>query len=189
MQIITKEEIRLRKEEIKDKILDGEVFIHPTDTIYGLGCDATNTKAVKKIREIKQRPDTPFSVMAPSVEWIRENCVITKEAEKWLEKLPGPYTFILKTKKKAVSDLVAPGMSSLGVRLPAHWIADFINWVGVPIITTSANLVDKPYMTSTDDLSEEVSSHVSFVLYEGEKQGRPSKLVHLDGAEVKIRER
>ena len=183
MQIITKDEIRLRKEELKEKILDGEIFIHPTDTIYGIGCDATNSKAVKKIREIKQRPDTPFSIMAPSKEWIRENCIITKEAEKWLDKLPGPYTLILKTKDKPVASEVAPGLESLGVRIPNHWITKLINWIGVPIITTSVNITDEPYMTSTEDLEDSIQTQMDFCLYEGEKQGNPSKIIHLDDGE------
>ncbi len=100
MQVITPAETKIRKSEIKNMVLKGDVFIHPTDTIYGLGCDATNEQSVKKIREVKQRPTTPFSVIAPSKEWIEANCVITKEAKSWLKKLPGPFTFILKKKNR-----------------------------------------------------------------------------------------
>ena len=193
MQIITPEETKLRKEEIKEKILNGDMFIHPTDTIYGLGCDATNPKAVNKIRDVKQRPDTPFSVIAPSKEWIEENCIITKEAEEWLKKLPGPYTLILKTKDSPVSKEVAPNKASLGVRIPDHWISKFVEWLGIPIITTSVNITDEPFMTKIEDLdldiNEGIRHKISFVLYEKEKKGRPSKIIHLEGEEIKIRER
>lgn len=189
MQVITKAEVKLRKEEIKERILKGEIFIHPTDTIYGLGCNALSSTAVKKIREIKQRPDTPFSIMAPSEEWIKENCIISKEAETWLKKLPGQLTLILKTKDKPVAPEVAPGTDTVGVRIPNHWIAGFINWIGIPIITTSANITDKAYMTSIDDLDSAIKRKVSFALYEGEKLGRPSKIIHLEAAKVKIKKR
>ena len=84
MQVITRAEARLRRGEIRERILKGDVFVHPTDTIYGLGCNALDSKAVKKLRDMKKRPDTPFSVIAPSRAWIEENCIITKEAKEWL---------------------------------------------------------------------------------------------------------
>jgi L-threonylcarbamoyladenylate synthase len=191
MQIITKQEARLKREEIVDRILNGEVFIYPTDTIYGIGCDATNSKAVQKIREIKQRPDQPFSVIAPSFEWIKKNCVLTAEAEKWLKQLPGPLTLILKLKNpKCVAKEVVPKQDgTLGVRIPAHWIWGITEKADVPIVTTSVNITDKPFMTNLDDLEPEISGHISFALDEGPKEGRPSKIIHLDKEEVKIRER
>ena len=147
MQIITKEELRLRIEEIRDKIHKGAVFIYPTDTIYGIGCDATNSDAVKRVREIKERQEVPFSVIAPSIEWIQENCEITKEAEKWLKELPGPLTLIMKLKNKdCIAKEVNPGLDSLGVRMPDHWINSLVNTIGTPIVTTSVNRVDKPFM-------------------------------------------
>ena len=63
-----------------EDIKNGAVFIYPTDTIYGLGCDATNLASVKLIRELKYRDkDKPMSVIAPSVEWIREHCEVSGE--------------------------------------------------------------------------------------------------------------
>ncbi|MBW2992795.1 threonylcarbamoyl-AMP synthase [Candidatus Woesearchaeota archaeon] len=189
MRVLSKEEILLRKDEILGKVLDGIVFIHPTDTIYGLGCDATNKKAVAKIRELKKREKDPFSVIAPSKKWIKENCIVNDEAEKWLKKLPGPYTFILKLKKECVASNVNPGMKTLGVRIPNHWVKDIVNMIGVPIVTTSANQTGKEFMTSMDNLDPEIKKGLDFAVYEGEKKGRPSKLVHLEGDEVKVRER
>ncbi|MEE9525771.1 MAG: L-threonylcarbamoyladenylate synthase [Candidatus Woesearchaeota archaeon] len=193
MQVITRAETRLRRGEIREKILNGDVFVYPTDTIYGIGCNALDSKAISKLRTMKQRPDSPFSVIAPSRAWIEENCIITDEAKEWLDKLPGPYTFILKTKDQPVAPEVAPGKESLGVRMPEHWITPFVEWVGVPIITTSVNVTDEPYMEKIEDLDEDINDTIkrklAFVLYEGPIKGRPSKLVHLEGDEVKVRER
>ena len=190
MQVLSKEEVSAKAGEIKEAILDGAVFIHPTDTIYGLGCDATNKEAVGRIREIKSRFKRPFSVIAPSKEWIKENCEITKEAEEWIEKLPGPYTLILKLKNKsAVSENANMGMGTLGVRIPAHWISHAASAMGVPIITTSANKVDEDYMTTLEDLDPSIKKKVDFIIYEGEKKGRPSKLVNLADGKAEIKER
>ena len=190
MRVLSKEEVHLKALQIRDEILNGAVFIHPTDTIYGLGCDATNDDAVKKIRELKDRFKRPFSVIAPSLEWIEENCEITKEADEWLDKLPGPYTLILKLKKKsAVSKDANMGMETIGVRIPDHWISHVASAIGVPLITTSANKTDEDYMTTIDDLNPEIKTKVDFIMYEGEKRGRPSKLVHLENGKAKIKER
>jgi len=193
MQVITRAETKLRKGEIKKKILKGDIFVHPTDTIYGLGCNAKDSKAVKTLRKIKKRPDNPFSVIAPSKAWIEENCELTQEAKEWLNKLPGPYTLILKTKDSPVCKEVAPGKDSLGVRIPEHWISSLVEWVGAPIITTSVNVTDEPFMEKIEDLdldiNDDIKRKLSFVLYEGEKPGRPSKIVHLEKDEVKVRER
>ena len=167
MQVLTKTEAKLRKEELKEKIKKGNIFIHPTDTIYGLGCSALNSAAIKKLRQIKQRPDTPFSVIAPSKNWIKNNCKLSKDAEKWIEKLPGPYTLILKTKNSPVAKEVAPNKDSIGIRIPNHWISEIVKELGIPIITTSVNTTDEPYMTKIEDLdldiNEEIRHKLAFV--------------------------
>ena len=79
MEILTKREVLMRKKELFRKIKEGAIFIYPTDTIYGIGCNAQDENAVLKIREIKNRPDTPLSVWVPSLKWIKENCELTIE--------------------------------------------------------------------------------------------------------------
>lgn len=184
MEILTKSEAVLRVGEIIERISKGKLFIHPTDTIYGIGCDATNQRAVQKIHEIKERKDAPFSVWVPDKEWIRENCVVTKEAEKWLNELPGPYTLILKLKdKKAVAKGINPRNGSVGVRIPDHWFREVVEHLGVPIVTTSANRTGREFMTSVENLDPEIKKGMNFMIYEGEKKARPSKIVHLEEGE------
>jgi len=189
MQVYTAAEARLKKAEIQGRIAKGEIFIHPTDTIYGVGCNALISKSVKKIRDIKERQETPFSIMAPSPEWIKENCIVTKKAEKYIKELPGPVTLILKTKDQPVAPEVSPGSSTLGVRIPQHWFYTIIKDLEIPIITTSVNKTGKIFMTSLDDLDPEIAKNINFVIDEGKKEGKPSKIIHLEGEETKIRER
>ena len=189
MQTYTKAEIQSNS-DIQSKVVKGEVFIYPTDTIYGLGCNAYNKKAVDKIRKIKQRENDPFSVIAPNKKWIKDNCEITKEAEEWIEKLPGPYTLIIKLKNKnAVAENVHPGKDTLGIRIPEHWISDFALTIETPIVTTSANKHGETFMTSEENLDQEIKRKIDFMIYEGEKKGQPSKLIHLGGKEVKTKGR
>jgi len=188
MQILTKAELHVRFAEIAEQISKGAVFIYPTDTIYGIGCNALDKKAVEKIRTLKERPANPFSIIVPSKEWITENCIIIKEAKEWLNKLPGPYTLILNLKKKnAIAKSVNQGEETIGVRIPAHWISSVVQELGFPIITTSANRSGRPFMTSLEDLDSTIRGGVDFIIDEGEKKGKPSKIVNL--VEGKIKER
>ena len=180
----------MKNEDIVERIMSGVVFIHPTDTIYGIGCDATNEVAVDKVRKAKNRFDQPFSVIAPSKEWINENCIITKEAEEWLEKLPGPYTLILKLKnKKCIAKNVNNDAESLGVRIPKHWIKSAAQRSEKPIVTTSVNVHGSDVMTSVDDLDSSIKAKVDFIIVDGVLNGSPSTLVHLDGDAPVIKER
>jgi len=192
MQTVTKDEFRLRKDEFLDLIRQGAVFIYPTDTIYGIGCDATNSRAVHTIREIKARSKNPFSVIAPSKKWIEENCVSdsSKTREEWMSRLPGPYTLIFRLRnKKAIAEEVNNGSSTIGVRIPDHWFTEYAQESGMPIVTTSANFTGEYFMTSLDDLNPKIKGHMDFIIYEGEKKGRPSTLVNLSEDQPDIRTR
>ena len=190
MRLLTKDEFYLELEPHLNAILNGAIFIYPTDTIYGIGCNALDSEAVQRVREIKKRAKAPFSVLAPSKEWIEENCIIDKHSVEWLNKLPGPYTLVLKLKNK---DCIAPEVigeaDTLGVRIPRHWVASIIKQVGVPIITTSVNESGKRFMISHEDLETEIRNKVHFMIDEGIKEGRPSNIVFLDKESVEIRER
>ena len=190
MQILSRDEYNLRKEELLLKIKQGAVFIYPTDTIYGLGANALNHNAVNKIRQAKGRYERPFSVIAPSKEWIRENCEVNEKTEEWLEKLPGPYTLILKLKnKEAVEQNVNTNLSTLGVRIPDHWSTDIAKELNIPIITTSANLTSKEFMTSLTNLDVNVRNKVDFMINQGEIKGKPSTLIDLTKEQVEVKER
>ena len=188
MRILNFEELNLEKQSIIDEIINGAVFIHPTDTIYGIGCNAELSKAVKKVRHLKGRATNPFSIIAPSMEWIYDNCIITKEAEEWLEKLPGPYTLIFNLKNNCVAKEVNPGLKTLGIRIPNHWIRKLVTDADVPVVTTSVNKVNEDYMTSLEDLDPAIKGGIDFVIYEGKKEGKPSKIIDLSG-NVRVIER
>jgi L-threonylcarbamoyladenylate synthase len=183
MRVYTQDEFREQEDLILKAIADGAAYVHPTDTIYGIGCDATNPEAVKKVRAAKEQHEQPFSIIAPSKQWIRENCIITKEAEEWLEKLPGPYTLILKLKKKtAVAQEVIPGKETIGIRMPDHWIQDIALALNKPLVTTSANKHGKAFMTALENIDPAIKQHLDFAVYEGPKNARPSTIIDLTSA-------
>ena len=180
MRILTKEECEIEDGFISQEILRGSIFIHPTDTIYGIGCNALREKSVKKIRELKESYKNPFSVIAPSKEWILENCYINAKGKEWLNKLPGQLTLILQLKNKdCIVKEVNNGLDTIGVRMPDYWFTDFVKWLNIPIITTSVNKSSHDFMTCLEDLDSNIKGSINFIIYEGEKKGRPSKIVDL----------
>lgn len=183
MRIISAQEALKNKRALFKELDAGAVFIYPTDTIYGIGCDAANDEAVKRIRKLKQRESKPFSIIAPSVDWIHENCD-TSHAQGWLVKFPGPYTLILNLKKHGVCPSVNKGLKSIGVRIPNHWISSFVAEYGKPIVTTSVNLAGEPFATTREELER---FDVDFIIFEGEKKGSPSTVVELIGQERIVR--
>jgi len=185
MEVLTKYELRLRKKEILKKIKDGAVFIHPTDTIYGLGCNALNKDAIQKIRKLKERSTAPFSVWVPSHNWIKQNCQPSPSLKKWLKELPGPYTLITKPKnKKDLALNINLENHTIGIRMPDHWFHKFIEELRIPIVTTSANKTGKEFMTSLENLDPEIKRNINFMIYEGEKKARPSKIINLEQEKV-----
>jgi L-threonylcarbamoyladenylate synthase len=157
-----------------------KIFIYPTDTIYGIGCDATNEILVNRIREIKQRDSKPFSVIAPSAKWILENFEVDLELiEKYL---PGPYTLLLMKKDlnflKSVSD-----NEFVGVRIPDCDFTKRLQNSGKPIVTTSVNLSGKPFATEICEVDKNILGNVDEVFDVGKLTGKPSVLIK-DGKKI-----
>ena len=178
MAIVRKKYFLKHQKKYFELLKKGKVFIYPTDTIYGIGCDATNTSAVKHVHALKQREKKPFSVIAPSKQWILQNCIVNSAVKKWLHKLPGKYTFILKLRnRKAVSSSVHLGDFTVGVRIPRHWISSVVADYAKPIVTTSVNISGQAFMTSLHDMHSGIRKKVALIVYEGKKKAHPSTIV------------
>ncbi|MCR4261045.1 MAG: L-threonylcarbamoyladenylate synthase [Candidatus Colwellbacteria bacterium] len=177
MKILDRQYVETNKKEILSAIKEGKIFIYPTDTIYGLGTNALLEDSVVKIREIKKRDSKPFSVIAPSKEWILENCKL--EIENLEKYLPGPYTLIVETREGVVAPSVNPNGNTLGVRIPKHWFTDVVGEAGVPFVTTSVNIAGDKSMEKLEDVLKEILDQVDYVVYEGEKRGEPSEKINL----------
>ncbi len=173
--------IREQRKTVVSLIKKGSVFVYPTDTIYGLGCNAENPESVQRIRGIKWTQH-PFSVIAPSKEWIMKNMVIRHS--EYLDKLPGPYTLILE--KKAPILKAASRLNTLGVRIPAHPFTLVVQEAGVPFVTTSANISGHDPIKSTAEIDEELKKRIDVVIEAGMLNNPPSTIYDLTGEEPKI---
>jgi len=175
----------MNQEQLNKLVKQGKILIYPTDTVYGIGCNALDSKAVYKIRNIKARDkDKPLSIIAPSIDWIKENCIIEQELMPNLEKyLPGPYTLILKKKDPNFLTQVS-NTDSLGIRIPDSKFTKQIQETGIPFITTSVNLSGEPFAVKISNISNEIKSQVDEIIDIGELNGRPSTLI-INGKEIK----
>ena len=174
---------QIKEREFIKKIKEGAVVIYPTDTTYGIGCDALNYTAVARIRKIKQRDDKPFSVIAPNKEWIINNFYVNKH---YIEKLPGPFTFILKIKKSGVIASNVTNDRTLGVRIPNHKFISKIQKAGIPFITTSVNISGKEPALSVNEIPNEIIKNVDIVIDDGKLDNNPSTIIDLTGKLAKI---
>lgn len=173
----------MNQQELKKAILAGKIFIYPTDTIYGIGCNAMNKKAVEKIREIKKRDNKPFSVIAPSIKWIEDNLIVDVDLKKYL---PGAYTIILKKKNPDFLSHVSQ-TETLGIRIPKSEFCDIIRKTGIPFITTSVNFSGEKPANKISEIPEEIINKVDFVIQAEENLfGKPSTLI-IDGKIIKRR--
>ena len=186
MRILNKGKVVSEKDKILEEIRIGKVFIYPTDTIYGIGCNALIPESVNKIRIIKNRDEKPFSVIVPSKKWISKNCEINNSGKKWMKKLPGKYTLILKLKnRKSIAKETNSSLETIGVRIPKHWFSKIIEKAGMPFITTSVNLSGEPPATSLENMNEKLKNQVDYIIHDGKKTGKPSVIVNLvDGEEI-----
>jgi L-threonylcarbamoyladenylate synthase len=189
MIIVNFDEYNLNRKKILSD-LPKSVFIYPTDTIYGVGCNALDYKLVDRVRKIK-KTDKPLSIIVPTKQWIYDNCVVTQEAEEWVRKLPGPYTLVLKLKNpKAIAKNVYNNDDmSVGIRMPNHWFLAVSYSTNMPIVTTSANLSGEDFMTNIEDLNPSIRNNVDYVFYDGDKKGMPSTIINLVSKEIKINKR
>lgn len=171
----------MKENEILTSIKQGDIFIYPTDTIYGLGCDATNINSVNKIKQIKLRDkDKPLSIIAPNIEWINKHLIVDCDLSKYL---PGPYTIILKKKDPNFLSHVSSS-DSLGIRIPNNDFTKIIQKTNLPFITTSVNLAGEPFLTNINDLSPTIKEQVNHIIDVGPLTGRPSTLI-INGQEIK----
>ena len=183
MKILKTNENSVDKHIINEAIkvlADGGVILYPTDTVYGLGANIFDRKAVKRVFNIKKRSYLkPLSLLVSSTDAIPLVSRVSINQLNTINKyLPGPYTFILK-KSRIVPLYLTSGSSSVGVRVPKSEIA--CNLASVfPITTTSANLSNKDTLDTPEEILNQLDCEVDLVIDVGSLNSRnPSTIIDL----------
>jgi L-threonylcarbamoyladenylate synthase len=171
-------------------IIDGEVIVFPTETVYGIGADATNEKAVDKIFKAKKRPaDNPLIVHICDLEMLNSVVSDIGEIEKklMLKFWPGPLSIIFKS-KDCIPHNVTAGLDTVAVRMPNNTIAlELIKACDRPIAAPSANVSSRPSGTCIEDIYDELESSVSYFIDGGNSEvGIESTVVRVINGVVNI---
>ena len=162
----------------------GAVICYPTDTVYGIGCDMFNQKAIKRIHQIKKRPiHQPFSFMCSSLKNVSTYCHVSNMSYRIMKKdLPGPYTFILQA-AKLVPKIMLSRQKTVGIRVPDNGIClALINALGNPMLNTSAiQNPDDPPLCEAFEIEAQFGRLVDIIIDGGTIYPEPSSMVSLIG--------
>lgn len=180
---------------IVDCLKSGGLVIYPTDTVYGLGCDITQIKAVDKVAQIKgiKREKANFSFICQNLSHLSDfTKPIPNNIFRLMKRaLPGPFTFILNASNN-VPHYFQSRKKTVGIRIPDHKVpCQIVELLGNPIMTTSIHDEDQiiEYSTNPELIHERFGNLVDIVVDSGPGDNHPSTVVDCTGTEpVVIRE-
>jgi tRNA threonylcarbamoyl adenosine modification protein (Sua5/YciO/YrdC/YwlC family) len=170
-------------EQVTEVLRKGGIIVYPTDTIYGIGCDLMNRRAVERLCQIMgikpHKLDLSFicSDLSHISEYVKR---IDTPAFKFLKKsLPGPYTFLFES-SSMVPKILGENKKTVGIRIPDHNIPrDIVKHLGNPLITSSIKNDDeiKMYTTDPEEMFEDFKHKVDLVIDGGVGGNVPSTVI------------
>ncbi len=162
----------------------GQLVAFPTETVYGLGADATNPTAVKQVYAAKGRPsDNPLIVHVSDIAMVQQfAAVIPPVAQQLMEQFwPGSLTIILPVKPGSLDRVVTGGLTTVAFRLPANEVTRaLIRQAGVPLVGPSANTSGKPSPTTAQHVAHDLNGKIAAIVDDGPtKVGVESTVIDL----------
>jgi L-threonylcarbamoyladenylate synthase len=159
----------------------GDLVVYPTETVYGLGGDATDPDAIERVFEAKGRArDDPLSAGFPDVDAALDHVRVTPREERFMRAfLPGPVTVVVERRSSLPDALVGgPDRDRVGVRVPDQDLARrFLAAAGTPVTATSANVSGRPSVVDPADLDARIRDAAAVVLDGGRTPGTESTVV------------
>ena len=177
---------------IMDALKQGKVIIYPTDTVYAMGCDIYNQRAIDRICKIinKRGKEANMSIICSNLSNIAEYTgTIDKSIYKLMRRLlPGPYTFILNASNK-VPKIFKRNKKTVGIRIPdSNLIREIVEEYGNPIVTSSIHDMDviKEYLTDPQEIYDEYKNLVDIVIDGGPGGNIASTVLDCTGEKIKV---
>jgi len=167
----------------------GEIIAYPTDTVYALGCDLTNKKAIDRLYEVKGMPKgQPLAFICPDLADLSKYAVVDQHAYRLLRRvLPGPYTFVLTATREVPKILHTSDRRTVGIRVPdAPIIVDVVRALGRPVISTTAHKPGDEHMVIDARDIEPTFPNVNLVLDGGLGGRDPTTVVDLSHGSIDI---
>ena len=164
-------------------IKNGGIILYPTDTVWGIGCDATNSEAVDKVYKLKQREETKSMICLMNGEKMMYNVFkdIPEVAWQIMDISEKPTTLILDNPRNVAPNLIAPD-KTLGIRIVKEpFCFKLLERMKKPLVSTSANITGQPTPIAFKDISPEILKGVDYVvnLYQDKIGGKPSTIIKL----------
>jgi len=184
-------DIKTEIQNAYEVIKNGGIILYPTDTVWGIGCDATNPDAVAKIYQLKQREETKSMIVLMNGEKMMYNVFkdIPEVAWQIIDLSEKPTTMILDQPRNVASNLIASD-KTLGIRLVKEpFCFKLMEKMKRPLVSTSANISGQPTPIAFKDISPEIIKGVDYVvnLHQDKIAGKPSTIIKLTSdAQVKI---
>jgi len=177
--------------EASQLILAGEPVAVPTETVYGLAANATNSQAVARIYEAKGRPAfNPLIVHVPDLAAAREIGVFNDEAQELAERWwPGPLTLVVPLRERAgIASIVTAGLSTIGIRVPAHpAMQALLQSTGLPLAAPSANASGSMSPTRAEHVLKSLGGRISLIIDGGRTdRGVESTIVAATGGVLRL---
>ena len=172
-------------------IQNGGIILYPTDTVWGIGCDATNADAVSKIYALKKRAETQSMICLMNGEKMMYNVFkdIPEVAWQIMDLSDKPTTVILDNPRNVASNIIAED-KSLGIRLVKEpFCFKLIERMKKPLVSTSANISGQPTPIAFKDISQEIVNSVDYVvnLNRDKIAGKPSTIIKIThDSQVKV---
>ncbi|MDW7679658.1 MAG: L-threonylcarbamoyladenylate synthase [bacterium] len=167
--------------KVVDELHQGGVIAYPTDTVYGIGCDIFDKKAIDRIRFIKGKAHkSPLSFICPDLKDISKYAMVSNRAYKVMRHLlPGPYTFILKA-TRLVPKLMVSKRKSVGIRVPNNNIClALLQELGHPIVSTSASFGEYDIFTDPQEIDIRLGHQLNVIIDGGELGHSASSVIDL----------
>lgn len=167
----------------------GGIILYPTDTVWGIGCDATNPEAVKRIYNLKRRTDTKAMLVLVNSEAMLERCVesVPDVAYELLEAVVNPTTIIYDNAMWVAPEIIGED-GSLGIRLTSErYSAELCRRLNRPIVSTSANLSGAPSARFFHEITPEIVKGVDYVAHyrrDDIQPAKPSSIIKLSNSGV-----
>lgn len=180
---MTRTEIIKDIEQAVKTLEEGGIILYPTETIWGLGCDATNDAAIHRLIELKKRPDTKAMIsLVDSIE----------NLTKWVEEIPGiameeiqkseiPLTVVYRFPKN-YSPLLRSTDGSSALRITTlPYTRELCRQFGKPIVSTSANISGRPVAHTFSEIENDIKENVDYICVYGRnlKSGTPSRIIRI----------
>ncbi|MFH1056635.1 MAG: L-threonylcarbamoyladenylate synthase [Candidatus Micrarchaeota archaeon] len=170
-------------------IKKGGLVIFPTETSYGIACDATNKESLKRVYQLKGRDVfRPLPIIVSDIRMAEEYGVLDDKARKLVRAfMPGPLTIVVE-KKKTLPEELSPEEKGVAFRIPGKEFARlFAQEANVPLVSTSANLSGKTPIYKADELKETFDGKIDLIVDAGNLPPvRPSTIIDLRGRDPLI---